>query len=86
MDPPRLLHACILFQGGVLVTGGKVIKNIAISQRTVWYFFVDVNKQIQYKKNIARSSKVSDGPGGKLVDFAGTHLLDFNSGRWEHQY
>ena len=67
------------------MTGGKVIKNIAISQRTVWYFFVDVNKQIQYKKNIARSSKVSDGPGGKLVDFAGTQLLDFNSGRWEHQ-
>ena len=67
------------------MTGGKVIKNRAISQRTVWYFFVDVNKQIQYKTKIARSSKVSDGPGGKLVEFAGTQLLDFNSGRWEHQ-
>lgn len=49
MDPPRLLHACMLHQGGVLVTGGKV----------------------------------AGGPGGSLVDFAGTQLLNFNSGRWQ---
>ena len=24
MEPPRMLHACMLYQGGVLVTGGKV--------------------------------------------------------------
>jgi len=49
MDPPRLLHACMLHQGGILVTGGKVV----------------------------------EGPGGRLVDFAGTNLLNFNSGRWQ---
>ena len=26
--------------------------------------------------------QVIEGPGGRLVDFAGTHLLNFNSGRW----
>ena len=24
MEPPRMLHACMLYQGGVPVTGGKV--------------------------------------------------------------
>ena len=57
MEPPRMLHACMLYQGGVLVTGGKV--------------------------RPGKVAQVVESTGGELlVDFAGTQLLNFNTGRW----
>ena len=37
MDPPRLLHACILHQGGVLVTGGKVLREFTKLRDVISY-------------------------------------------------
>ena len=40
MDPPRLLHACMLHQGGVLVTGGKVLKKLPKLRDAISYIAV----------------------------------------------
>ena len=37
MDPPRLLHACSLHQGGVLVTGGKVLREFTKLRDVISY-------------------------------------------------
>ena len=70
MEPPRMLHACMLYQGGVPVTGGKVRPGKVAKERDYIIGHLD-------------SAQVVESTGGELlVDFAGTQLLNFNTGRW----
>ena len=45
MDPPRLLHACMLHQGGVLVTGGKVLEKLPKLRDAISYSCLEVYLQ-----------------------------------------
>ena len=72
MEPPRMLHACMLYQGGVLVTGGKVRPGKVAKERD--YIIGQCSGHL--------SQVVESTVGELLVDFAGAQLLNFNTGRW----
>ena len=59
MDPPRLLHACSLHQGGVLVTGGKVLREFTSSGMQLAKAYLCLESQTENICNIAQADAIA---------------------------